>query len=127
MELKFLNVDLEIWSASKMDFVAAEINGRVSILHCGPAPKRHLLAIQILPHCKNPDLAIHALCAVIEKLTPKSRRIWNAAKKEFDVGFEIKCSKQSSRFSLRPDTLTRIASLGASLAVTYYKIRLEFF
>jgi hypothetical protein len=41
--------------------------------------------------------------------------------REFDVGYELRPSDPSSRFLLRPDTLQRVAALGASLAVTYYR------
>ena len=121
MQPHFLNVDLEIWSASKLNSLAAEMGKRVWVLHCGPAPKRHLLAVEISRWRKDPDSAIHALCAVVESLTPSSRRTWNAARKEFDVGYELRTAERSSHFTLRPDTLARVSSLGASLAVTYYR------
>ena len=109
----FLNVDLEIWSASKLDGLLAEMGRRVLVNYCGPAPKRHLLAVPAYRYYKNPDAAIHALCKVIESLSPAGRRIWRASRKTFDVGY-----------SLRPDTLARVAALGANLAVTYYQQRL---
>ena len=117
----FLNVDLEIWSASKLDGLSAEMGERVSVHHCGPAPKRHLLAVANSRSYKNPDLAIHALCKVVESLSPTGRRTWAAARKTFDVGYELRPSERSSHFSLRPDTLLRISRLGATLAVTYYR------
>ena len=121
MQPQFLNVDLEIWSASNLDSLAAEMGKRVWVLHCGPAPKRHLLAVEISRWRKDPDSAIHALCAMVEKLSPASCRIWKAARKQFDVGYELRTAERSSRFALRPDTLARVSRLGASLAVTYYR------
>lgn len=117
----FLNVDLEIWSASKLDGLAAEMGERVSVHHCGPAPKRHLLAVANSRYYKNPDPAIHALCKLIESLSPAGRRIWAASRKTFDVGYALQPSERSSAFSLRPDTLARVAALGARLGVTYYR------
>ena len=120
----FLNVDLEVVSKSKsgLDFLVADMGKRVMILHVGPAAgRRHLLALEIRGQHKGPDATIHALCDVVERLSPASRRIWDAARKEFDVGFELRCTERSSRFTLRPDTLQRIAGFGANLAVTYYR------
>lgn len=121
----FLNVDLEIESASKLDSVAAEMGKRVIVLYSGPAskPRHHLLALEISSSRprRNPDALIHALCAVVESLSPASHRIWQKARKEFDVGHELTPSEHSSRFSLRPDTLERVAALGATLTVTYYQ------
>jgi hypothetical protein len=72
-------------------------------------------------YLKNPDATIHALCSVVESLPPAAQRIWQRARKEFDVGYELRPSERSSRFSLRPDTLERVAKLGATLTVTYYR------
>jgi hypothetical protein len=118
----FLNVDLEIHSTAKLDLLAAAMGKRVVVLHSGPGSvRRHLLALEISGQRKGPDAAIHALCAVVERLPPAARRIWNASRREFDVGYELRASERSSRFSLRPDTLERISKLGASLTVTYYR------
>ena len=96
---------------------------KVVVLHSGPTskPKRQLLALESARSFKTPDAAIHALCAVIEELPARARRIWHAARKTFDVGYELRASERSSCFSLRPDTLERVAKLGASLTVTYYR------
>jgi hypothetical protein len=119
----FLNVDLEIESASKLDSLASAMGERVIVLHSGVGskPKRHLLAVESARFLKNPDAAIHALCSVVESLPPAARRAWQAAHKEFDVGYELRPSERSSRFSLRPDTLKRVARLGGTLTVTYYR------
>jgi hypothetical protein len=119
----FLNVDLEIVSASKLDSLAAEMGKRVIVLYSGPVskPRRHLLAVESSRFLRNPDAVIHALCSVVENLSVASRRIWQRARKEFDVGYELRRSERSSQFSLRPDTLERVAALGATLTVTYYR------
>lgn len=121
MNAHFRNVDLEIESASPLDALPAAMGKRVVVLFSGPAqkPRRQLLALEGSRFLKSPDAAVHALCAVVEELPAEARRIWNSSRREFDVGFELRASEGSSRFSLRPDTLERIAKLGATLAVTY--------
>lgn len=123
MQPHFLNVDLEIESGSKLDLLAAEMGERVVVLHSGPASRarRHLLVLESARSFRSPDTAIHALCGVVESLSAEARRIWTAARKQFDVGFELRPSEQSSRYALRPDTLERMAGLGAGLRVTYYR------
>ena len=120
----FLNVDLDIESTSKLDSLAAVMGKRVIVLHSGPVPKtkRHLLALESSRwHLRNPDAAIQALCSVVESLSPASRRLWQKAWKEFDVGYEFRPSERALRFSLRPDTIARVAALGANLTVTCYR------
>ncbi|HKS35724.1 MAG TPA: hypothetical protein VJW76_00940 [Verrucomicrobiae bacterium] len=122
MKPYFLNVDLGIESASNLDSLAGEMGKRVVVLKSGWAvkPRRHLVVLESSRDHKGPDAAIHALCSVVERLSPAARRIWNAARKEFDVGYDLRPSERWSRFTLRTDTLERVARLGASLAVTYY-------
>jgi hypothetical protein len=118
----FLNVDLEIRSASKLDLIAEAMGERVIVLYCGPVSgKRHLLALEISGRHKGPDATIHALCAAVERLPRTARRLWNKSRRTFDVGYELRASERSSSFSLRPDTLKRIVKLGASVAVTCYR------
>jgi len=95
---------------------------RVNVLHLGPGSvKRYHLALEIAGFLKNPDETIHALCSVVESLPAAEQRLWQRARKEFDVGYELRPSERSSHFSLRPDTLERIVKLGATLTVTYYR------
>lgn len=119
----FRNVDLDVESAAKLDLLVTEMGARVLVLYSGPAgkPKRTLLTVEAYENWKSPDPAIHALCAVAESLSPAAKRIWTAADKVFDVGYELRATEKCSRFKLRPDTLKRVAELGAELAVTYYR------
>jgi hypothetical protein len=118
----FLNVDLEIESASRLDELARAMGTRVVILHSGPGPKRrNLLALESSRQHKTADATIHALCTVVEALPPEPRRIWQRAQKTFDVGYELRPSERFSRFSVRPDTLERVAKLGVTLTVIYYR------
>ncbi len=122
----FLNVDLEIVSTSKLDSLAAEMGDRVFVLKSEPPkPRHHVLAVESNRFnsrmSRMPDALIHALCSVVESLSPASRDIWQRAKKTFDVGYELRPSERFSRFSVRSDTLERVAKLGANLTVTYYR------
>ena len=118
----FYNVDLEIESPTKLDALIAEMGKRVNVLYAGPVTKRrrHFASLEISRFYKGPDATIHALCSVVDHLSPAARGIWNAARKTFDVGYELRPTERCSRFTLRTDTLERITSLGATLTVTYY-------
>jgi hypothetical protein len=118
-----MNVDLEIDSKSNLDSLAIEMGKRVTVLYSGPigSSKRQLLTLETSRHYKGPDATIHAFCIVIENLSPASHQIWKAARKVFDVGYELRPGERLSRFGLRSDTLQRMATLGATLAVSYYR------
>ena len=118
----FCNVDLEIESAGKLDLLIKEMGRRVYVLYSGPLTKRrrHFASFEIARTCRGPDATIHALCSVVDDLSPAARKIWNAARKTFDVGYELRPSERYSAFTLRTDTLKRVVSIGGRLAVTYY-------
>lgn len=119
----FLNVDLDISSTNKLDPLALEMGKRITVLHSGPGPraKQYYLRLETSKFYRSPDATIHALCNVIESLSSSGRKAWNAAQKEFNVGYELRKSERYSQFSLRTDTLKRIVKVGATLGVTYYR------
>jgi hypothetical protein len=120
---RFLNVDLEVESRSDLDLLTAAMGKRVVVLYSGPVSKskRHLLAVECARHFAGPNEAIRALCAIIENLPPEARRVWDGARKEFDIGCEWEPSNALSRFTIRPETVRRMANLGASLAISHYR------
>jgi hypothetical protein len=132
MKPQFLNVDLEIVSRKKLDVLVRELGERVFVLYSGPAPRvkrgkrvQHLLTMEIaggsVMRSRTPDRIIHALCDVIEKLPPVSRRLWDGAERVFDIGYELRPEgKELFQLTLKPDTVERVAALGATIAVTSY-------
>lgn len=116
----YLNVDLDIRSKTELGPVLKEMGPRVAVMHSGPVGKQHLLAVETAQVYKNPDATIHALCEIVENLSPAACRLWNGAEKHFDVGYEIPNKAATSRVLLRHDTLLRVARLGAAVAVTHY-------
>jgi hypothetical protein len=123
MKARFLNVDLDINAATKLNSLVVEMGKRVVVLHSGRVSrsKRHLLRLESAGEHHGPDATIHALCKVVESMSPAARRVWDSARKEFNLGYELRPSERYSFFSIRPDTLERMSKLGAILVVTYYR------
>jgi hypothetical protein len=117
----FLNVDLDIRSKSELAPILKEFGRRVALMHCGPVGPRHLLAVETAKQYKDPDSTTHALCDLVDALSPSARRLWDSADKQFDIGYEWAPGLNTSQFSLRPDTLLRVAQLGARLTITHYR------
>jgi hypothetical protein len=123
----FLNVDLDIESRVSLRSLAREFGERVSIMYSGRINSRYCLfvEIEIVATLKfnTPEKTIHALCALIESLSPKARKLWDAAKrKEFDIGFDARFSShRANRFTIDEKILRRVTELGASIAVTFYR------
>jgi hypothetical protein len=120
----FRNVDLDIESRQSLTSIAAELGAKIDVCYCGPYLGRHLLAFEIAGLPKGPDGTIHALCSLIERLSSGGRHLWKSARrKEFDIGYDVRSSEQSLRFTIRANTLQRVSNLGATLAVTLYRDR----
>ena len=121
----FLNVDLRIVLSSKRELnsLLGAFSKEVFVLHSAPWPssRKHFATLENSKDHKGADANIHALCSSVEGLSVKARGLWAAAHKEFDVGYELRASERCSFFTLRPDTLQRVAALGANLTVTVYQ------
>ncbi len=121
----FLNVDLEIESKTDLASLAAALEPDAFALYCGPVPDGHLLNLELNTESgikEGPDERIHEFCGLIEALSPEGRQGWQSAfRRTFDVGFDATAEHMAARFSLRTDTLERIARLGATLTITVYK------
>ena len=117
----FHNVDLEIESCSSLELFVKELGRKVVVLHSDWITNDlYLLSLEVTRSTKHADATIHALCSLVESLSPKAKQLWNrATRKDFDIGYENRSFP--SRFTLRADTLKRIAKLGATLAVTCYE------
>jgi hypothetical protein len=125
----FLNVDLDIESAADLRPLAAELEAVCVILHASTTWRgRNRLSLVRLEslECDNadgPDAVIHDLCGIIEALSPAGRALWySATVRQFDVGYDAQPTPghPAARFILRPDTIGRVARLGATLAMTVY-------
>lgn len=88
----------------------------------------HCLFVEIASMHRTPEKTIHALCALIESLSPKGRQLWNTAKRrEFDIGFDVRFSRtHANHFSIDAKTLRRVTDLGAGVAITLYKEERDF-
>jgi hypothetical protein len=115
----FRNVDLEIESDTNLNTLAAALSKKLVVLYAGPGTKGYLLNLECFRSHRTPDATIHDLCSVVERLSAEGKRLWAMARrKEFDIGFNGRTP--CARFTLRTDTIGRLADLNATLAVTFY-------
>jgi hypothetical protein len=119
----FLNVDLDIESASSLRSLEKEFGERVVVLFSGRVNGRHWLRLETAKFTKSLETTVSDLCGLVEGLSPKGRKLWDRARtKEFNIGLETRFSSHhANRFAMRPSTLRRITKLGANVAVTLYR------
>lgn|SRR6185295_10412945 len=119
----FLNVDLVIESKSSLRPLAREFGKNVIVMFSGRMNGRHWLIVGIAGCCMGLERTVSALCVLIERLSPDSKQIWDKAQsKQFDIGYEARLSSErANRFSIRPNTIRRVAKLGAGFTTTLYR------
>ena len=123
-QTRFLNVDLEVSSASDLTWLVEELGEDVSNLFCGPAQGHFLATFEADPMSADPDGLIGYLCGLIEGLSDEQRRVWDQAfLKIFDIGYQVGNEPPAYQSDLRPETLAAIVRIGASVRITIYPAR----
>lgn len=119
-ETVFLNVDVDVRSASSLEPLARELAQRASI-HDSPDPenKRWLHFAPYSP--KTAEAAVREIVALIDALSPTARRLWNRAKRRtFDIGIQGGVTPHSSGFALSAKAVAAITRLGGDVIITVY-------
>ena len=122
---RFLNVDLDIWSASPLDPVLQAFGRKVAVLYSDKEGRGRYVAHLELMHSGLPedtaDRLIHGFVRLIRKLPPRARAFWNRARRrDFNVGIQAASRPHSYELPVQPATLQAIASVNARLVVTVY-------
>ena len=122
---RFLNVDLDIWSASPLDSLAHAFGNKIIVLHAGKEGRGRYGAHLTLAHSGLPrdsaDRLIDGFVRLIRKLPPRARALWNRARRrDFNVGIQAAARPHSYELPVEPATLQAVASVNARLVVTVY-------
>jgi len=73
-------------------------------------------------HGQEPERTTHALLSVVESLQGDAKELWNGcSRRVFDLGFD--CGKEPWPLfcEVAPESLARIAAVGAELRITMYQ------
>ena len=122
MDIKFLNVDLEVESTADLSPLVAALGDDVFLLHIGPADRGgDLAAFELAEEHGDPDGSLLEFCDPIEQLLPEAAELWRTAhRRTFDVGYECGDTPPAFQSELTRPTIQRVADLGASLSTTIY-------
>jgi hypothetical protein len=117
------NVDLDIISKVPLDSLVAALGRRVDVLHVGKWGRRYSANLEIAGSGfrSNAELLIRRFVALVKKLPPQQRRLWNGAQaREFNVGIETASSDHAFELKLNEPTLDAISSVEGRLVITVY-------
>ncbi|GEN12279.1 hypothetical protein SAMN05443572_107435 [Myxococcus fulvus] len=115
----FLNVDLDVETQNLDELIPILEQKLVLVSQGGPRA-----TFELNEQPANPDEAIQGLCAAIESLEGRARDLWDACTaRSFDIGIESGTEPHSTIWPLQVDTLTRVARLQGTLAITVYSVQ----
>jgi hypothetical protein len=123
MEVRFLNVDLEIESSEDLQPIIDDFGESVSVLYHGENGSGfNLASFEVYPSgARDIDGIIAEFCLYIENLSPEAKEIWDKCfSKRFDAGFQSGDFPRSYKTEIRADIVERVAKVGASIVVTIY-------
>jgi hypothetical protein len=116
----FLNVDVDVFSRTPLDFLVAAFGGEVLVNYVGREGRRYSAHFSLYEP-RNADAAIRRLAQLITKLPRPARQLWNqASKRVFNVGFQSGFRTQSLETEISSAAVEAAARLGASVTVTIY-------
>lgn len=118
--MEFLNVDLEIRSATDPWTALQPIARSLFVLHRGRVGRRHRLLLELSGQPTDPGAAILAYARLIQRLRTRNPKALARAALEFDVGIQSSRRKYSREWVLDPRAVRAAARLGAAIRLTVY-------
>ncbi len=124
MNIKYLNTDLEIESQQDVSRIVEEFGDDVTVLFQGIVRSNyHFASFEVPGSFHEPDEVMNQFCLLVENLPVDARLLWdNCVSRIFDIGYESGDSPEAYRSELRPSTVQRVASIGASIFITIYPV-----
>jgi formiminotetrahydrofolate cyclodeaminase len=120
-ETHFLNVDLDIRSASSLAPLVAALSKKVFVLSEGRHKRTYSARLELARQTKTADATIRAFCVLIRGLPPAHRRAWNSAKvREFSIGIRAGTNPRAFYDTLEATTVNGASELNARISVTVY-------
>ncbi len=118
----FLNVDLDIFSKSRLDQLVAAFGEKIDLHYVGRDRSRYSAHFALSGILSNSaDSTIKALVNLVEKLPSPARKLWNDAQvKNFNIGIQGGIKPRFTEFPLHSDTLRAVVKLGARVVITVY-------
>jgi hypothetical protein len=121
-QIRYLTVDLVIESSNDLTPIVDSFGEEVITLYNGKWSEFNRAIFEASGACCSAaNETIEFFCALVEGFTEKERLIWDSCfSKIFDIGYESGTEPQNYSSVVRPDTIKRIASIGAAIEITIY-------
>ncbi|HEX9894385.1 MAG TPA: hypothetical protein VGA78_10700 [Gemmatimonadales bacterium] len=120
-ETTFLNVDLDIYSRSRLEPLVEAFGEQVLVHYVGREGSRHSAHLALAESSDVADDMILSLVALVRSLPRSARQLWNRAQtREFNVGIQAGKRPYSHELRLEPQTLEAVARVRGRIVITTY-------
>ena len=118
---RFLNVDLDLWSAASLDPLVKAFGRTVLVLYSGKEGRRYSAHLELATPLADADRVIRRFVRLVERLPRTARTLWNRAQtREFNIGVQAEATPLRYDLQLKPETVLAMARVHARLGVTVY-------
>lgn len=119
--MRFVNVDLEVEFRADPTALIEALEPRAMLLHVQRVGRLHRATFELLPDPKDSATAIRRFVALIEKLPPPARALFDRARsRAFDIGVEVS-AKKTVAVQISTREVRNAARVNAAIAVTAYR------
>jgi hypothetical protein len=117
---EFLNVDLEIFSRTRLDPLVEAFGEKVFVLGVRQLGRLYFASVE-LNEAGTPDKLIRRMVALVKKLPRPARSLWNRAKsRDFNIGIEAAARSTAFELRLESQTLEAVTTVDGRIIITVY-------
>jgi hypothetical protein len=122
LNVKFLNVDLDVYSRSDLQPLVSGFGDKVFALYVGRERGTYSANLELAGYEPSADSTIRTFCELVRALPKTERAMWNAAKRrEFNVGLQAGLEPLTcDEFRIETQTLKAVAELGGVIVLSVY-------
>ena len=118
---QFLNIDLDIWSASPLEPLVKAFGRKVLILRVGKERRGYGAHLELAAQSDKPDVVLRRFVRLVEELPRSARTLWNRARvREFNIGIQSAPKPYSFELTLKDATVRAVAGVHARIGMTVY-------
>ena len=116
---RFLNVDVEVVSTGDLEPLAAAMARGACQLAYYRRGGRHHVRFELDTSPRSADQGIRAFAKLLNRLPPKARRLWNAARRrDFDIGIQAPRHSGSAILELSREAVQLVGKLRGRILFT---------
>jgi hypothetical protein len=121
---QFLNVDVDVWSTSDLQPLITALGRHILVHYVGEERGAYSAHLSLASaYNRDADTRIRRLVALIDRLPPAARRLWDRARaRDFNLGIQGGLAPFSHEIALEERTVALVAGVRGRIVITTYAV-----